>query len=171
LWPGSRWQTLCLLLSIPECNSRDMDVDLRAFTVAGLLRLYSEIVEELVRRKACRSTNNPVADIAEMLVIKALRLMPAAKSTKGYDAIDGAGKRYEVKARRMTRRNPSRMLSAIRDCEARHFDFLAFCFVKIFRSTKLASYPLRSSSNAQLTGIMSTRICSTSRVSDKRAMN
>jgi hypothetical protein len=102
-----------------------MDVDLRAFTVAGLLRLYSEIVEELVRRKACRSTNNPVADIAEMLVIKALRLTPAAKSTKGYDAIDGAGKRYEVKARRITRRNPSRMLSAIRDCEARHFDFLA----------------------------------------------
>jgi hypothetical protein len=90
-----------------------------------LLKLYSEILQELVRRKACHSTNNPVADIAELLVIEALRLTPATKSNKGYDAIDPSGKRYEIKGRRVTANNSSRMLSAIRDCNGRHFDYLA----------------------------------------------
>lgn len=46
-------------------------------------------------------------------------------STKGYDAEDASGKRYEIKAQRLTAHNDSRMLSAIRDCEAAHFDYLA----------------------------------------------
>jgi hypothetical protein len=102
-----------------------MDTHLCTLPLTGLLKLYSEILQELVRRKVCRSTNNPVADIAELLVIEALILTPAAKSTKGYDAVDGSGKRYEIKGRRVTADNPSRMLSAIRDCEAHHFDYLA----------------------------------------------
>jgi hypothetical protein len=102
-----------------------MDTDLRTLPLTGLLKLYSEILQELVRRKVCRSTNNPVADIAELLVMEALTLTPAAKSTKGYDALDASGKRYEIKGRRVTANNSSRMLSAIRDCEARHFDYLA----------------------------------------------
>ena len=102
-----------------------MDANLRNLPVTGLLTLYSEILQELVRRKVCRSTNNPVADIAERLVTEALSLTAAPKSTKGYDAIDVSGKRYEIKGRRVTANNPSRMLGAIRDCEARHFDYLA----------------------------------------------
>src|SRR6516162_6569993 len=54
-----------------------------------------------------------------------LNLRPAPKSTKGYDAIDHDGKKYEIKGRRITSENPSRMLSAIRDCNARHFNYLA----------------------------------------------
>jgi hypothetical protein len=102
-----------------------MDGDFRTLSLTGVLNLYSEILRELVRRKACRSTNNPVADIAELLVVEALDLTPAAKSTKGYDAVDLSGKRYEIKGRRLTADNPSRMLSAIRDCDAGHFDYLA----------------------------------------------
>lgn len=102
-----------------------MNIVLGTLPLTGLLKLYSDILRELVRRKVCRSTNNPVADIAELLVVKALGHMPAARNTKGYDAVDASGKRYEIKARRVTRHNPSRRLSVIRDCEARHFDFLA----------------------------------------------
>jgi hypothetical protein len=103
----------------------NMDDGLRTLSLTGLLNLYSTILAELVRRNACRSTNNPVADIAELLVVEALSLTPAAKSTKGYDAVDISGKRYEIKGRRCTADNPSRMLSAIRDCDAGHFDYLA----------------------------------------------
>lgn len=40
------------------------------------------------------------------------------------DGTDRDGHRYEVKSRRLTAHNPSRMLSAIRDCKAQHFDYL-----------------------------------------------
>ena len=98
---------------------------LTQMSVANLLRLYSEILAELKQRGIVRSTNNPVADYAEYLVVKALRLQRAPKSTKGYDAIDEKGHKYEIKGRRPTSSNESRMLSAIRNCEAAHFDYLA----------------------------------------------
>jgi hypothetical protein len=102
----------------------EMAIDLNSMSVRALLNLYTLVLQELTAREAIRSTNNPVSDYAEYLVVKALGLTRAAKSTKGYDAEDPAGKRYEIKGRRITAHNPSRMLSAIRDCEAGHFDFL-----------------------------------------------
>ena len=99
--------------------------DLNQMAVADLLRLFSRVLDELRSRGVVRSTNNPVADYAEYLVIKALDLRAAPKSTKGYDAVDAEERKYEVKARRLTENNKSRMLSAIRDLEDRHFDFLA----------------------------------------------
>jgi hypothetical protein len=101
------------------------DSELKRLSVPGLLRLYSNLLEELTSRNIVRSTNNPVADFAEYLVVNSLNLRPAAKSTKGYDAVDNQGCRYEIKGRRNTRRNRSRMLSVIRDCESGHFHFLA----------------------------------------------
>lgn len=99
--------------------------DLKKLSVLELLRLYSSLLDELADRGIIRSTNNPVADFAEYLVINALNLERAAKSTKGYDAVDTQGRKYEIKGRRNTRTNKSRMLSAIRDCESGHFQFLA----------------------------------------------
>jgi hypothetical protein len=96
-----------------------------AMSVNSLLNLYTRVLLELTGREVIRSTNNPVGDYAEYLVVKALGLTRAAKSTKEHDATDPAGKHYEIKGRRITAHNPSRMLSAIRDCEAAHFDFLA----------------------------------------------
>ena len=98
--------------------------ELHRTSVLGLLKLYGDVLAELRRRGVVRSANNPVADYAEYLVAKALQLTPAAKSTKGYDATDGLGKKYEVKARRLTRANTSRRLSPFRDLESRHFEFL-----------------------------------------------
>jgi hypothetical protein len=43
----------------------------------------------------------------------------------GYDAVGHDGVRYQVKGRRVHRRNKSRQLSAIRDIGGGHFDILA----------------------------------------------
>ena len=80
----------------------------------SLLRAYCEILRELRKRNLIRSANNPVADIAETLVALALKLKLVEGSTAGYDAIDSAGTRYEIKGRRVTRENKSRQLSFLR---------------------------------------------------------
>lgn len=58
-------------------------------------------------------------------MVTALGLKRAPQSTKGYNTTDNEDQKYEIKSRRLTQNNPSRMLSAIRECESAHFDFLA----------------------------------------------
>ena len=89
-----------------------------------LFQEYAEILGELQRRGIVRSTNSPVSDYAEVLVCEALKLKRAPASAKGYDATDSRGRKYEIKGRRPTLSNPSRQLSAIRDLDGGHFDFL-----------------------------------------------
>jgi hypothetical protein len=89
-----------------------------------LLALFAEVLEELRERKVVRSSNNPVADYTEFLVVKALSLKQLAGSTKGCDAIDSEGQRYEIKGRRLTRHNSSTQLSVLRGLDLCHFDFL-----------------------------------------------
>jgi len=98
--------------------------DLTRVPTADLLLLYSEVVAELTRRHITRSANNPSSDYAELLVSKALRLAPAPKSTKGYDAKDERGRRYQVKARRITQLNRPTRFGAIRNLNENQFDFL-----------------------------------------------
>ncbi len=102
-----------------------MNKQLASLNVGAVLDLFVAIAEELKRRGITRSTNNPVADLAELYFEQALGLSRAPKSTKGYDATDAEGRKYEIKGRRLTRDNPSRELSAIRNIEGEHFDFLA----------------------------------------------
>lgn len=89
-----------------------------------LLGLYSDTLTELFRRGVVRSVNNPAADYAEYLVCQALGLTPAPRSTKGFDAISEDGSKYEVKARRHTRRSRPTRFSAIRGLDEGHFDYL-----------------------------------------------
>lgn len=89
----------------------------------NVLKEYLTILRELRKRNLIRSTNNPVADIAETLVV-ALKLKLASGSTAGHDAVNDAGVRYEVKGRRVTKENKSRQLSFIRGLDKDHFDFL-----------------------------------------------
>lgn len=98
--------------------------DLIELKTSGLLSLYANVIEELRRRNVVRSNNNPVADYAENLAVKALNLTKVPPSTKGYDAVDKDNHRYEIKSRRITKHNKSRQLSAIRELENPHFDFL-----------------------------------------------
>jgi hypothetical protein len=79
-----------------------------------LLALYATIVDELIDQKVVRSSNNPVADYSEYLAARAFGLSLVANANLGYDAISPDGVRYQVKARRLTRRNRSRQLGFIR---------------------------------------------------------
>ena len=91
--------------------------------IRQLLFDYARILDELRQTKIIRSKNNPVGDYAEWLVSETFNLELCSKSMKGHDAYDGRYK-YEVKARRLTGDNQSRRLSAIRDLDKHHFDYL-----------------------------------------------
>jgi hypothetical protein len=101
-----------------------MAIDLKQTSTRDLFNLYVATLSELRDRGVTRSTNNPVADYAELLFKDALCLDRTPKSTKGHDATDKAGRKYEVKGRRMTAHNTSRQLSALRSLDKKHFDFL-----------------------------------------------
>ena len=67
--------------------------------VLELLSFYAQTIDELFNRGIVRSANSPVSDYAEHLVCNALSLEAAPPSTKGFDATDNKGIRYEIKAR------------------------------------------------------------------------
>lgn len=100
-------------------------VPLADFEILGLLGLYADILNELYSREVVRTVNNPSADYAEYLVAKAFSLSPAPPSTKGFDAVDKNGIRYEIKARRRTPRSKPTRFSAIRSFDEESFDKLA----------------------------------------------
>ena len=98
--------------------------ELKSLPSGRLLRLSALIVEELRCRQLVRSSNNPVADFAELLAARALGLTLVGKSNSGHDAIDADGARYQVKGRRITSHNASRQLSFIRGLPEKPFDFI-----------------------------------------------
>lgn len=99
--------------------------DISTRTSQELLVLHSEIEDELRRRGITRSSNNPTGDLAEFLFCKAFGWTLSKAANAHYDASDADGKRYQIKGCRITPRNPSRQLSAIRDLKDAQFDFLA----------------------------------------------
>lgn len=80
------------------------------------------MLDELRELKVIRSTNNPAGDYGEYLAEKKLGLIQAPKSSKGYDLTDSAGKKYQVKTRRLTPHNKSRQLGGFRDLDEKLFD-------------------------------------------------
>lgn len=101
-----------------------MAIDLKQTSTRELFKIYVATLSELRARGVTRSTNNPIADYAELLFEVALGFTRTTKSTKGHDATDKAGLKYEIKGRRLTAHNTSRQLSALRGLEKAHFDFL-----------------------------------------------
>jgi hypothetical protein len=94
-------------------------------TPSELLKLHSEVSEELRTRGISRSSNSPTGDLAEYLFCKAFGWTQAGNSMANIDAIGEDGGRYQIKGRRITRHQGSRQLSALRDLAGGHFDFLA----------------------------------------------
>jgi len=108
-------------------------IDWSGQTTGELLAAYAAIMRELRTRRAIRSTNNPVADLAEGLAELAFGLELAGDSTKSYDGICSAGKRWQVKGRRLTAENPNTGLSVIRNlAEVRFHYLLAIYFEEDF---------------------------------------
>ena len=92
---------------------------------SDLLLTYASLMEELRSRGMVRSSNNPVADLTEFLVAKALGLALEGRSAAGHDATDSSGVRYQIKGRRPTEHNRSVQLGIMRNLSARPFDVLA----------------------------------------------
>ena len=97
---------------------------LNQLTDLEILRLHAALLEELRGRGVVRSKNNPVADYAEYLVSRALSLTLEGRSNKGFDATDGSGRRYEIKARREDPKRKTTLTSPLRDLDGEHFDEL-----------------------------------------------
>lgn len=93
-------------------------------SVRDLLTLYGQIIDELRDRRVVRTANSPVGDYAEQLFSKAFQWKLQGNSAAGYDA-EFDGVLYQIKARRISRRNPSRQLGAIRRLPEKTFDMLA----------------------------------------------
>jgi len=74
-------------------------VALQAMTVRQLLRLYADLLTELVRRDVVRSRNAPAGDLAEHLVHRAYGGELAPPSEKSWDVRAPDGRLLQVKAR------------------------------------------------------------------------
>jgi hypothetical protein len=99
--------------------------DLSKLKPLQLLALHARVADELRARGITRSSNNPTGDLAEYLFCRAFGWKQAGNSNANVDAIGPDLVRYQIKGRRVTRYNKSRQLSALRDLEGAHFDFLA----------------------------------------------
>lgn len=97
---------------------------LTSMTVADLLAAHSAAINELRARGVLRTQNNPTGDYTEWLVSRHLGLTLEGNSSKGFDAVDSNGLRYQIKGRRITHANPSTQLGVIRDIVGFNFDFL-----------------------------------------------
>lgn len=107
----------------------------------ALLARYGEI-EETLRGAGVIRTANVLGDYAEWLCVRAFGWRLAGNSERAFDAIDGAGLRIQIKARRVSGRNPSRQLSAIRNLDRDGFDLLAgLLFRPDFRLLRAALVP------------------------------
>jgi len=119
------------------------DFNLSALSVSDLLSLHAGIGETLRERGIVRSANNPTGDLAEFLFCEAFGWEQAPNSERGFDATSADGIRYQIKGRRVHRRNKSRQLSAIRDLSGGHFHVLAgVLFDDDFHVIRAALIPL-----------------------------
>ena len=126
-----------------SAEDRKPSGEMGSLSVAELLLLHAQIGEALRDRGVVRSANNPTGDLAEYLFCRAFGWKQAPNSERGFDAIGPDGVRYQIKGRRIHRRNKSRQLSAIRDIEKGHFQVLAaVLFDDDFRVTKAALVPV-----------------------------
>lgn len=109
-----------------------------------LLKLYSDLMEELRDRELIRSSNNPVADYAEKVAVEYMGLTRLGKEERGYDAVDKNKQRYQIKGRRITKHNSSRQLGVIRNLEEKLFDYLiAVIFNEDFTVKEIWKVPYR----------------------------
>ncbi|WP_436793482.1 hypothetical protein [Actinospongicola halichondriae] len=77
-------------------------MDLESMEVRDLLSLSSGAVAELRRRGIVRTNNAPLGDYAEWLAVKALGGKLAPNSERSFDLVTDAGRRVQVKARRVS---------------------------------------------------------------------
>lgn len=114
----------------------------KSLAAAELLKLHADIADELRERGILRSSNNPTADVAELLFCRAFGWTQAAKSFPSADATCPQGKLYQIKGRRITSLNGSRELGALRKLSDGGFHYLAaVLFAPDYSVTRAAIIP------------------------------
>lgn len=125
----------------PAETRRASAAPLAPHEVLALLARYGEI-EATLRGAGVIRTANVLGDYAEWLCVRAFCWRLADNSARAFDATDDAGRRFQIKARRISARNPSRQLSAIRNLDGAGFDLLAgLLFRPDFRLLRAALVP------------------------------
>ncbi|WP_293418078.1 hypothetical protein [Phenylobacterium sp.] len=109
----------------PAAHTLSAPESIKTASVRDLLLLYGQIMDELREREVVRTSNSPVGDYGELLFSRAFGWRLEGNSAAGHDATDEQGVRYQIKARRLTKANGSRQLSAIRRLHDDTFDHLA----------------------------------------------
>ena len=112
--------------------------DLRHLSPIEIFEQYNLIVSVLWEKKLIRS-QNILGDYAESLVSEKLRLsLVENNSNPGFDATDAEGKRYQIKARRLTKENDSEQIGVIGNSGEKNFDYLiAVLFEEDFSVSKV----------------------------------
>lgn len=100
-------------------------IDVTTLTISELLNLSSSISKELRQRLVIRTSNGLSGDFGEWLFKEAIGWKLEENSRAGYDAISPELGRIQIKCRRITPRNPSRLLGSFRKLEKDPFDMLA----------------------------------------------
>jgi hypothetical protein len=99
--------------------------EFKSLSSRDLLDLHSRLTDELRDRGVIRSANNLTGDLAEYLFCKAFGWTLAGNSHPAADATGTDGLLYQIKARRITKRNPSRQAGAMRALDKGGFHMLA----------------------------------------------
>ena len=120
--PAAEGETSPALAHIDE----DASAGLNDTSNQNLMRLYGDVIDELRSRKVIRTGNAPLGDYAEHLFAKAFGWSLANNSAASFDAMDGAGLRFQIKARRLRSNSPGeRQLGVMRALPDAKFDMLA----------------------------------------------
>ncbi len=129
-------------LSTGQLKYLSMATSLEKKSTITLLKQYAELMAILRERKVLRTGNNPVADYAEYVVAKRLKLRLASPSQKSFDAISMKGKKYQIKCRRVTTHSSSLQLGVIRNLKDSQFHFLiAVVFNEDFSVRRMYQIP------------------------------
>jgi hypothetical protein len=105
---------------------RNPSVDLTRLSVRSLLGLEAGIVDEFTRRGLVRTSNKPLGDIAEQIVLRARGGNLEPNSTKSHDITTATGRRIQVKAMGARRAGLSGKFSPFRSFDFDSAVFLVF---------------------------------------------
>lgn len=119
-------------------------IDVAACSVHELLPVMARSWTSYASERLSAARTSPVSDYAEVLFCNAFGWTRENNSAAGHDAKDRRGVRYQIKARRLTRFNSSRQVSAIRNLDKRPFDYLAGLLVdEKFEVIRAALVPVK----------------------------
>ena len=101
-----------------------MKNELASETIEELLDRYSDVTAELHKRKISSESHDLFGGYSQLLICKALGLLPAPAGSRGFDATDANKRRYLIRGCRESKEGAAPELVTVRDLGNLDFDFL-----------------------------------------------